>query len=324
VKIDPRSIGVGQYQHDLTEGKLSRSLDAVVEDCVNAVGVDVNTASVPLLRRVSGISEGLAGAIVAYRDANGAFRSRSGLKEVPRLGAKAFEQCAGFLRIRDGEDPLDGSGVHPESYAVVRRIVAQTTGDVQALLGNTRVLAKVDPTRYTDDTFGLPTLRDILAELEKPGRDPRPAFTTATFAEGVEKVADLRPGMVLEGVVTNVAAFGAFVDVGVHQDGLVHVSALSTQFVKDPRDVVKPGDVVRVKVLAVDVPRNRISLTLRLDDEVPAAGEQRRPRQDGDRRGRPGSPGTGTAAGKPGGTPRRPEPEPQGALADALRRAGLA
>jgi uncharacterized protein len=319
VKIDPKSIGVGQYQHDLTEGKLSKSLDAVVEDCVNAVGVDVNTASVPLLRRVSGISEGLAGAIVAHRDVNGPFRSRSALKEVPRLGAKAFEQCAGFLRIRDGEDPIDASGVHPEAYAVVRRIVEQTTGDVRALLGNGRILAKVDPTRYTDDTFGLPTVRDILAELEKPGRDPRPAFTTATFAEGVEKVADLRPGMVLEGVVTNVAAFGAFVDIGVHQDGLVHVSALSTRFVKDPRDVVKPGDVVRVKVLAVDVPRNRISLTLRLDDEVPAAGEQRRPRRDdGGRRPGPKPVEKGDAK------PRRPDPEPQGAIADALRRAGLA
>jgi uncharacterized protein len=303
---------------------------------VNAVGVDVNTASVPLLRRVSGISEGLAGAIVAYRDANGAFRSRTALKEVPRLGAKAFEQCAGFLRIRDGDDPLDASGVHPEAYAVVRRIVEQTSGDVRALLGNGRVLSTVDPTRFTDDRFGLPTVRDILAELEKPGRDPRPGFATATFAEGVEKVADLRPGMVLEGVVTNVAAFGAFVDVGVHQDGLVHVSALSATFVKDPREVVKPGDVVRVKVLAVDVPRNRISLTLRLDDEVPAAGEQRRPRQDRQGRqerqesqesqkrddgGRSRPPRDGKGGG---GTPRRPEPEPQGALAEALRRAGLA
>jgi len=323
VKIDPKSIGVGQYQHDLTEGKLSKSLDAVVEDCVNGVGVDVNTASVPLLRRVSGISEGLAAAIVAHRDANGPFRSRSALTKVPRLGAKAFEQCAGFLRIRGGEDPLDASGVHPESYTVVRRIVEQTTGDVRALLGNTRVLTKVDPTRFTDDTFGLPTVRDIVAELEKPGRDPRPAFTTATFAEGVEKVADLRPGMVLEGVVTNVAAFGAFVDVGVHQDGLAHVSALSTRFVKDPRDVVKPGDVVKVKVLAVDVPRNRISLTLRLDDEVPAAGEQRRPpREDSGRAKAPRPDDKG--GGKGGGKPRQPEPEPPGALADALRRAGLA
>ncbi len=352
VKIDPRSIGVGQYQHDLAEGKLSKSLDAVVEDCVNAVGVDVNTASVPLLRRVSGISEGLAGAIVAYRDANGAFRSRRQLLSVPRLGAKAFEQCAGFLRIRGGDDPLDASSVHPEAYPVVRRIVEQTTGDVSALIGNGGALASVDPTRFTDDTFGLPTVRDILAELEKPGRDPRPEFRTATFAEGVSEVADLVPGMVLEGVVTNVAAFGAFVDVGVHQDGLVHVSALSATFVKDPRDVVKPGDVVRVKVLAVDVPRKRISLTLRLDDEVPARGSSptRRARRDDpprrDDHANSGKPGDGSRTdgkrqgdggqrrdgrqgdggqrrdGRGGG--RRPEPEPQGALADALRRAGLA
>src|SRR5215212_3230712 len=287
VKIDPKSIGVGQYQHDLAEGKLSKSLDAVVEDCVNAVGVDVNTASAPLLRRVSGISEGLAAAIVAHRDANGAFRSRRQLMSVPRLGAKAFEQCAGFLRIRGGDDPLDASSVHPEAYPVVRRIVEQTTGDVAALLGNARALASVDPARFTDGAFGLPTVRDILTELEKPGRDPRPEFRTATFAEGVSEVADLVPGMVLEGVVTNVAAFGAFVDIGVHQDGLVHVSALSASFVKDPRSVVKPGDVVTVKVLAVDVPRNRISLTLRLDDEVPApgtAGERRRPKPRPDER----------------------------------------
>ncbi|HYY10095.1 MAG TPA: Tex family protein, partial [Kineosporiaceae bacterium] len=329
VKIDPKSIGVGQYQHDLAEGKLSKSLDAVVEDAVNAVGVDVNTASVPLLRRVSGISEGLAAAIVAYRDANGAFRSRTQLLAVPRLGAKAFEQCAGFLRIRGGDDPLDASSVHPEAYPVVRRIVEQTTGDVAALIGNGRALAAVDPVRFTDDTFGLPTVRDILAELEKPGRDPRPEFRTATFAEGVHEVKDLVPGMVLEGVVTNVAAFGAFVDVGVHQDGLVHVSALSSTFVKDPRDVVKPGDVVKVKVLTVDVPRQRIGLTLRLDDEVPAAGApQERRRPDAGSRGGPSKGGAasrgGAGQGGQRGGGRRPEPEPQGALADALRRAGLA
>jgi uncharacterized protein len=327
VKIDPKSIGVGQYQHDLTEGRLSRSLDAVVEDCVNAVGVDVNTASVPLLRRVSGISEGLAAAIVTHRDGHGPFRSRTALKEVPRLGAKAFEQCAGFLRIRNGDDPLDASGVHPEAYAVVRRIVAQTTGDVQALLGNSRALAAVDPVQFTDDTFGLPTVRDILGELEKPGRDPRPEFRTATFAEGVSTVADLRPGMVLEGVVTNVAAFGAFVDVGVHQDGLVHVSALSKTFVKDPREVVKPGDVVRVKVLAVDVPRSRISLTLRLDDEASAQGPARdRSGRDeghgGDRKAAGGTPSDRRSGRGAGGRGQRPEPESQSTLADAFRRAG--
>jgi uncharacterized protein len=268
VKIDPKSIGVGQYQHDLAVGKLSRSLDAVVEDCVNAVGVDVNTASAPLLTRVSGIGEGLAENIVLHRDANGPFRTRKALKEVPRLGPKAFEQCAGFLRIPGGDDPLDCSAVHPEAYPVVRRIMAAAGTDIRGLIGNSTVLGSLQPQAFADDTFGLPTVSDILKELEKPGRDPRPAFKTATFAEGVEKLADLTPGMVLEGVVTNVAAFGAFVDVGVHQDGLVHVSAMSNQFVKDPREIVKPGDVVRVKVREVDIPRKRISLTLRLDDET--------------------------------------------------------
>jgi uncharacterized protein len=268
VKIDPRSIGVGQYQHDLAETKLSRSLDAVVEDCVNAVGVDVNTASAPLLTRVSGIGEGLAENIVAHRDTHGPFRSRRALKEVPRLGPKAFQQCAGFLRIPGGDDPLDASGVHPEAYPVVRRIVASARSDIRALIGNSTVLRALEPKEFVDDTFGLPTVTDILKELEKPGRDPRPAFRTATFQEGVDKLDDLEAGMVLEGVVTNVAAFGAFVDVGVHQDGLVHISAMAKAFVKDPRDVVKPGDVVRVKVLDVDIPRKRISLTLRLDDAV--------------------------------------------------------
>ena len=270
VKIEPKSIGVGQYQHDVAPTKLERSLDGVVEDCVNAVGVDVNTASVPLLRRVSGITEGLAAQIVTHRDAKGPFRSRTGLHDVPRLGPKAFEQCAGFLRIPAGDDPLDASGVHPEAYPVVRRIVAASGGDIRGLIGNTATLRSLRPEAFVDDTFGLPTVTDILAELEKPGRDPRPAFQTATFAEGVEKLSDLEPGMVLEGVVTNVAAFGAFVDVGVHQDGLVHISAMSNKFVKDPREVVKPGDVVKVKVISVDLPRKRISLTLRLDDEVPA------------------------------------------------------
>ncbi|MBQ1075050.1 RNA-binding transcriptional accessory protein [Micromonospora sp. C31] len=294
VKIDPRSIGVGQYQHDLSEVKLSRSLDAVVEDCVNAVGVDVNTASAPLLTRVSGIGAGLAENIVLHRDANGPFRTRSELKKVARLGPKAFEQCAGFLRIPGGDDPLDSSSVHPEAYPVVRRILSTTGQDLRSLIGRSTILRGLRATDFVDDTFGLPTVTDILAELEKPGRDPRPEFRTATFVEGVEKIGDLVPGMVLEGVVTNVAAFGAFVDVGVHQDGLVHVSALSRTFVKDPREVVKSGDVVRVKVLDVDVPRKRISLTLRLEDDADAGrGEA----QGGGRRARDGGQGGGGQSG---------------------------
>jgi uncharacterized protein len=268
VKIDPQSIGVGQYQHDLSEGKLSRSLDGVVEDCVNAVGVDVNTASALLLRHVSGIGEGLAENIVAHRGANGQFRSRGALRKVPRLGPKAFEQCAGFLRIRGGDDPLDASSVHPEAYPVVRRILAATKRGITSLIGDTAVLRTLDPRDFVDGSFGLPTVTDILEEMEKPGRDPRPAFVTATFKEGVDRLEDLEAGMLLEGVVTNVAAFGAFVDVGVHQDGLVHISAMSRTYIKDPRDVVKSGDVVRVKVLDVDIPRKRISLTLRLDDDA--------------------------------------------------------
>ncbi|HEX5496379.1 MAG TPA: Tex family protein [Mycobacteriales bacterium] len=333
VKIDPKSIGVGQYQHDLPESSLSRSLDAVVEDCVNAVGVDVNTASAPLLTRVSGIGEGLAGNIVAYRDSHGRFRSRRDLNAVPRLGAKAFEQCAGFLRVPGGDDPLDASGVHPESYPVVGRILAATGADLATLIGNTAVLRGLDPARFVDDTFGLPTVADILAELDKPGRDPRPAFRTATFAEGVDTLADLRVGMVLEGVVTNVAAFGAFVDVGVHQDGLVHVSAMSRTYVSDPREVVRSGDVVRVKVLDVDTVRGRIGLTLRLDEEVagrpagesggqsggrPQAGSGRR---DGAGRGRGGR--TGGRPGGKSGSAAGSGAAPGGALADALRRAGL-
>src|SRR3984885_12693960 len=270
VKIDPKSIGVGQYQHDVTGTKLERSLDAVVEDAVNAVGVDANTASAPLLARVSGIGAGLAQNIVLHRDANGPFRSRKALKGVPRLGPKAFEQCAGFLRIAHGDDPLDASGVHPESYPVVRRIIQAAKIHIKGLIGNSTVLRGLSPKSFVDETFGLPTVTDILRELEKPGRDPRPAFKAAVFMEGVETLADLKPGMVLEGTVTNVAAFGAFVDIGVHQDGLVHVSAMSKTFVKDPRDVVKPGNIVRVKVLEVDKPRKRISLTLRLDDEAGA------------------------------------------------------
>ncbi|NKQ23368.1 Tex family protein [Streptomyces galbus] len=324
VKIDPKSIGVGQYQHDLSEVKLSRSLDAVVEDCVNGVGVDVNTASAPLLARVSGITSGLAENIVAHRDANGPFRSRAELKKVPRLGPKAYEQCAGFLRIRGGDDPLDASSVHPEAYPVVRRMVKTTGEEVASLVGNTGVLRSLRATDFVDETFGLPTVTDILKELEKPGRDPRPAFRTATFKEGVEKISDLSSGMVLEGVVTNVAAFGAFVDVGVHQDGLVHVSAMSKTFVKDPRDVVKPGDIVKVKVLDVDIPRKRISLTLRLDDEAapqgPAAGGER-PRRGG---GRPPQQRQGGGRGGAGSGSRQAAAAPaNGAMADALRRAGL-
>jgi uncharacterized protein len=331
VKIDPKSIGVGQYQHDVSEVKLSRSLDAVVEDCVNGVGVDVNTASAPLLSRVSGIGAGLAENIVAHRDANGPFRSRRSLKDVSRLGPKAYEQCAGFLRIRGGDDPLDASAVHPEAYPVVRRMVKATGSDVAALIGNTQVLRSLRPQEFVDDTFGLPTVTDILRELEKPGRDPRPAFQTATFREGVEKIGDLEPGMVLEGVVTNVAAFGAFVDVGVHQDGLVHVSAMSKTFVKDPRDVVKSGDIVKVKVLDVDVPRKRISLTLRLDDETgPGAGDGDRPAR-GQRGG--GQRGGGQRAAAPrqrqgdrrggGGGQRREAAPANSEMAEALRRAGL-
>src|SRR5580658_9842850 len=324
VKIDPKSIGVGQYQHDVAEGKLSRSLDAVVEDCVNAVGVDLNTASQPLLARVSGITGNLAAAIVARRDAQGPFRTRQQLMAVPRLGPKAFEQCAGFLRIRGGDDPLDASGVHPEAYPVVRRILAVTGSAAGDLIGSTAVLRGLRPEKFTDERFGLPTVTDILRELEKPGRDPRPAFTTATFAEGVEKIEDLEPGLVLEGVVTNVAAFGAFVDVGVHQDGLVHVSAMSKNFVSDPHSVVKSGDVVRVKVLSVDVPRHRISLTLRLDDEEPAPAGGRDRAQDRssgnfgrtERGPRPRPRASGSGASRP--------PDAEGALADALRRAGLA
>jgi uncharacterized protein len=266
VKIDPKSIGVGQYQHDVAEFRLSKALDAVVEDCVNAVGVEINTASAKLLARVSGLGESLAQNIIAFRDANGPFKSRKELLNVPRLGPKAFEQAAGFLRIRDGEDPLDQSSVHPEAYPVVRRIMAVTGREVSAVIGDSTLLRKLKPEEFTDETFGVPTVTDILKELEKPGRDPRPEFKTATFKEGVEEMKDLQPGMQLEGVVTNVAAFGAFVDIGVHQDGLVHVSALADRFVKDPREVVKPGDVVKVRVLEVDIKRKRISLTMRSGD----------------------------------------------------------
>ncbi|WP_026142084.1 Tex family protein [Aeromonas dhakensis] len=268
VKIDPKSIGVGQYQHDVGQSQLARRLDAVVEDCVNAVGVDVNTASVALLNRVSGLSQTLAQNIVAYRDEHGAFQHRQQLLKVSRLGPKAFEQCAGFLRIRGGSNPLDGSAVHPESYPVVERILAKLEQTVDSLLGNSSLLRTLKPADYTDEQFGVPTVTDIIGELDKPGRDPRPEFKTATFKEGVEKISDLVPEMVLEGVVTNVTNFGAFVDIGVHQDGLVHISSLTDRFVKDPREVVKAGDIVRVKVLELDVPRKRISLTMRLDEKA--------------------------------------------------------
>ena len=308
VKIDPKSIGVGQYQHDLSEFKLSRSLDAVVEDCVNAVGVDVNTASAPLLTRVSGLGDWLAQNIVAHRDEKGPFRKRADLKKVTGLGAKTFELSAGFLRIPDGDDPLDSSGVHPEAYPVVRRILEATKSDIKVLIGNGAMLKTLRPQTFTDEAFGLPTVTDILKELEKPGRDPRPAFKTATFQEGIEKISDLRPGMMLEGVITNVAAFGAFVDIGVHQDGLVHVSALADKFVKDPREIVKPGDVVRVKVLEVDQPRKRISLTMRMGDEAKS-------RQPGER----AQPGRG--APQRHAPIRPPREEGSGAMAAALQRA---
>jgi uncharacterized protein len=266
VKIDPKSIGVGQYQHDVSQLKLARSLDAVVEDCVNAVGVDVNTASAALLARISGLNSTLAQNIVQFRDANGAFKSRSDLKKVPRLGEKTFEQAAGFLRVMNGDNPLDASAVHPETYPLVQRIAQDTGRDVRSLLGDSSFLRSLDPKRFTDETFGLPTVTDILKELDKPGRDPRPEFKTAEFQEGVESLKDLQPGMILEGVVTNVTNFGAFVDIGVHQDGLVHISALSEKFVKDPYEVVKAGDIVKVKVMEVDIPRNRVGLTMRMSD----------------------------------------------------------
>lgn len=268
VKIEPKSIGVGQYQHDVSQLKLARSLDAVVEDCVNAVGVDVNTASAPLLTRISGLNANLASNIVSYRDAHGAFKTRQELLQVPRLGDKTFEQAAGFLRIRDGENPLDASSVHPEAYPVVEKMIADLKQPIKSIMGNNSILRSLSAAKYTDDRFGLPTVQDIFKELEKPGRDPRPEFRTASFADGVTELKDLVPGMMLEGVVTNVAAFGAFVDIGVHQDGLVHISALSNTFVKDPHEIVKAGQVVRVKVLEVDLPRNRIALTMRMSDEA--------------------------------------------------------
>lgn len=320
VKIEPKSIGVGQYQHDVSPGTLARSLDAVVEDAVNAVGVDLNTASVPLLARVSGVTDSLAEAIVAHRENTGPFRNRSALLEVPRLGPKAFEQCAGFLRITDGEDPLDASGVHPEAYPVVHRILDHKGVTLAELIGSERMLRAIRPADIADERFGIPTVTDILAELEKPGRDPRPAFTTATFAAGVEKVADLKVGMVLEGVVTNVAAFGAFVDIGVHQDGLVHVSALADRFVSDPHEVVKSGQVVKVKVLEVDVDRQRIGLSLRLNDN-PGAGKPKQAGKPAADRNRGGSQPRNQNRAKNSG--RRESAAPSGSMADALRNAGF-
>ena len=280
VKIDPKSIGVGQYQHDVNQNQLAKSLDAVVEDCVNAVGVDVNTASAPLLARISGLNQTLAQNIVAYRDEHGAFDSRKKLLKVPRLGEKTYEQAAGFLRIHGGTEPLDESAVHPEAYPVVAKMLADRQLAAADLIGNREQIAKIKPSDYTTERFGLPTILDILTELEKPGRDPRGTFQTATFAEGVHEITDLSPGMILEGVVSNVANFGAFVDIGVHQDGLVHISALANRYVADPREIVKAGDVVKVKVLEVDAERKRIALTMRLDDDATASGKKDRPRGD--------------------------------------------
>lgn len=308
VKIDPKSIGVGQYQHDVSQVQLARSLDAVVEDCVNAVGVDVNTASAPLLTRVSGLSSSVAQAIVSHRDLKGKFNSRAELRQVPRLGDKTFEQAAGFLRIVGGSDPLDASAVHPESYPLVQRILEDIKQEIKGVIGNGALLRALNPSKYANEQFGIPTITDILKELEKPGRDPRPEFTTATFKEGVEELKDLEPGMILEGVVTNVAAFGAFVDIGVHQDGLVHISALADKFVKDPHSVVKAGQVVKVKVLEVDVKRKRIALTMRLTD---AAVQNRAEPQQAPRDARP--------AGKPH-RPQQRLPEPVGAMAAAFAK----
>ena len=313
VKIDPKSIGVGQYQHDVMQTRLARSLDAVVEDCVNAVGVDVNTASPALLARISGLSSSLADNIVQHRDQNGAFASRDDLKKVPRLGAKTFEQAAGFLRVMKGENPLDASAVHPEAYPVVERILAELKRPARELIGDVTTLKKLNPTKYTDERFGLPTVRDILAELEKPARDPRPEFKTAEFKEGIEEIKDLKPGMILEGTVTNVTNFGAFVDIGVHQDGLVHISMLANKFVKDPHEVVKAGLVVKVKVLEVDEKRKRIALSMRLDEQAP------RPREGAPREG--GPPRRSDSRPAPQAPRERPQSVGGGAMAEALANA---
>jgi uncharacterized protein len=334
VKIDPKSIGVGQYQHDVNEFKLARSLDAVIEDCVNAVGVEVNTASAKLLARVSGLGESLAQNIVAHRDQHGPFKTRQDLLSVARLGPKAFEQAAGFLRISNGDDPLDSSSVHPEAYPVIRQILAYTKSDVKALIGDVNVLRKLKPEQFVNEKFGVPTITDILKELEKPGRDPRPEFKTATFKEGVEEMKDLQPGMMLEGVVTNVTNFGAFVDIGVHQDGLVHVSALADRFVKDPREVVKSGDVVKVKVLEVDLKRKRIALTMRMSDQpgqvkAENANSNDRPLTSRDRKfmtadaPRQSAGGGGNQRGGSFGTASASGGAMGGALAAAFAKAGM-
>ena len=337
VKIDPKSIGVGQYQHDVNQSRLARSLDAVVEDCVNAVGVDVNTASAPLLARISGLNTTLASKLVEHRDANGPFRNREALLAVPRLGPKTYEQAAGFLRIPGGDNPLDMTAVHPEAYPVVQRLLQRIGKSVRELMGQREHIRAIDPNALTDERFGLPTVKDILDELEKPGRDPRPEFRTATFREGIEGLADLEPGMLLEGVVTNVTNFGAFVDIGVHQDGLVHVSALADRFVRDPHSVVKAGDIVKVKVLEVDRERKRIALTMRLSDEATTAqtrggaGSDARPRANPAHtrpnakthpKTHPNKPHGQPRSGSHGGTARRDNtPAPAGAMADALKRA---
>ncbi|MES9930607.1 MAG: helix-hairpin-helix domain-containing protein, partial [Candidatus Thiodiazotropha sp. 6PDIVS] len=311
VKIEPKAIGVGQYQHDVSQSKLARQLDAVVEDCVNGVGVDINMASAPLLNRVAGLSSLMADNLVKYRDENGIFTDRKAILKVPRIGEKAFEQCAGFMRIMNGANPLDASAVHPEAYPVVERILQKTGREMSGVIGDTSFLKSLSAKDYTDEKFGQPTVEDIIHELDKPGRDPRPEFKTATFKEGVENLKDLESGMVLEGVVTNVTNFGAFVDIGVHQDGLVHISALADKFVKDTRDVVKAGDLVKVKVMEVDIPRKRIALTMRLSEDSSSSRSDdpnRKTKSDSHRQ---------TAKAK-----RKPSPAPRGAMAEAFAKLG--
>ena len=320
VKIDPKSIGVGQYQHDVSQTKLARSLDGVVEDCVNAVGVDVNTASPALLARVSGLSTTIADNVVKFRNENGAFKSRAALLKVPRLGAKTFEQAAGFLRVVEGDNPLDASSVHPEAYPVVERMLADLGKSLQQVMGDGTVLRHIDAAKYTDEKFGLPTVKDILKELEKPGRDPRPEFKTAEFKEGVEEIADLKPGMILEGVITNVTNFGAFVDIGVHQDGLVHISMMSTKFITDPREVVKTGEVVKVKVLEVDAQRKRVALSMRLDEAAPRVTDAAHSSNSERPAGQRTAPRNQSAA-KPARIPEQASSVGSGLMAEALASA---